>query len=205
MDTDELIAATMRRVAASATPPQDAPTPTLTPTRRWSTPLVVAAAAAAVVLVVAIASTVGTRDAPTGPPAGTTSTSPSTAACRLDHPPKPLPTWARTGFTPPTQPVSYVLGDRGDMAAILWATHHPLVAPPAADRGNKILWVARVGATEGPLRIRATLASTGQTVTRTVRAAPGPSIIDLPAPGCWSLDLRWGSRSDHLVLGYADR
>ena len=205
MDTDEFIAATMRRVAASATPP---PEGTIAPTRmrRWSTVLVVAAAAAAVALIVAVAGMVGTHEARTGSPAGTTSTGPpATAACRLAYTPKALPVWARTGFTPPDQPVPYVLGDRGDMVAILWAPRHPLVAPPAADRNNKILWVARVGAAEGPLQIRATLASTGQTVTRTVEAAPGPSIIDLPTAGCWSLDLRWGSRQDHLDLGYAAR
>ena len=89
------------------------------------------------------------------------------------------------------------------MAAIVWAAHHPLVAPPAPDKGNKSLWVARVGATEGPLRIRATLASTGQTVTRNLAAAPGPSTIDLPEAGCWSFDLTWGSHQDHLVLAYA--
>ena len=91
------------------------------------------------------------------------------------------------------------------MAAIVWATHHPLVAPQAVRKNNKILWVARIGAAEGPLQIRATLASTGQTVTRTLAAAPGPSTIDLPAAGCWSFDLRWGSHQDHLVLGYAPR
>ena len=96
-----------------------------------------------------------------------------------------------------------MLGDGGDIAAILWATHHPLVSPPAAHRSNKILWVARVGATEGPLEIRATLVSTGETVTRTVEGAPGPSTIDLPSAGCWSLELTWGSHQDHLMLGYA--
>ncbi len=99
----------------------------------------------------------------------------------------------------------YVLSDRGDIAAIVWAAHRPLVVPPAANKNNKILWVARVGALEGPLQIRATLAGTGQTVTRTVDAAPGPSIIDLPSPGCWSFELTWGTHHDHLVLGYASR
>ena len=37
----------------------------------------------------------------------------------------------------------YVLSDKGDMAAIVWASEDPLVSPPAADRNNKILWVAR--------------------------------------------------------------
>ena len=98
----------------------------------------------------------------------------------------------------------HVVGDRGDITAILWADHDPLTAPPSADRNNKILWVARVGAGDGPLEITATLAGTGRTATREVAPAPGPSFVDLPAPGCWSLDLTWGSHHDHLVLGYAE-
>ncbi len=206
MDTDEFIAATMRRVAASPVPPPPA-TLTPAPTRRWFAPLVAAAAAGVVALIVVAASMVSSHRSEVSPHAEATSrTSPQTAtACRVDYPPKPLPQWARTGFTPPDQPVSYVLGDRGDLAAIVWATHHPLVAPQSVRKNNKILWVARIGVAEGPLQIRATLASTGQTVTRTLPAAPGPSTIDLPAAGCWSFDLKWGSHQDHLVLGYAPR
>lgn len=97
----------------------------------------------------------------------------------------------------------YVLGDKGDMAAIVWVSRHPLVAPPEAGKQNKILWVARVGAVDGPLQIRAALAGTAETVTRTVDPTPGPSIIDLPSPGCWSFDLTWGSHHDEMRLGYA--
>lgn len=96
----------------------------------------------------------------------------------------------------------YVLSDKGDMAAIVWVSQHPLAAPPAADKNNKILWVARIGADDGPLEIRATSEDSGQTVSRTVVPAPGPSIIDLPTPGCWSLALSWGGHHDHLQLGY---
>lgn len=96
----------------------------------------------------------------------------------------------------------YVLSDNGDMAAIVWAKRHPLAAPPVADKNNKILWVARVGAAQGPLEIRAVLEGMGQTVSRTVDPAPGPSIIDLPSPGCWSFYLTWGSHHDHLQLAY---
>jgi hypothetical protein len=95
----------------------------------------------------------------------------------------------------------YVLSDKGDMAAILWDTLEPLAAPPVAGKNNKILWVARVGA-GAPLRIRAALEGTGRTVTRSVDPAPGPSIIDLPSPGCWSFDLTWGGNRDHLELEY---
>jgi hypothetical protein len=99
--------------------------------------------------------------------------------------------------------VPYVLGDKGDMAAIVWVSRHPLAAPPVAGKNNKILWMARVGALDGPLQVRATLEGTGQTVTRKVDPAPGPSIVDLPVPGCWSFDLAWGSHHDHLRLRYA--
>ena len=97
----------------------------------------------------------------------------------------------------------YVLGDKGDMAAIVWAPRNPLAAPPVPDKNNKILWVARVGGADGPLQIRAALEGTRETVTRKVDPAPGPSIIDLPSPGCWSVDLTWGNHHDHMLLGYA--
>ena len=94
----------------------------------------------------------------------------------------------------------YVMGDSGDIVAILWAEHDPLQAPPAADRNNKILWASRVGG--GDLHIRATLGSSDETVTRSVAGGPGPSIIDLPSPGCWSFDLTWGAQHDHIQLEY---
>lgn len=96
----------------------------------------------------------------------------------------------------------YVMGDRGDIVAVLWADHDPLVVPPAADRNNKILWVARVSSM-GPLHIRARLTGSDRSVRRQVAGGPGPSIVDLPAPGCWSLDLRWGKQHDRLLLEYA--
>lgn len=128
--------------------------------------------------------------------------SPATGAvsCRADYTPATLPPWARSGFTPPTQPMPYVMGDRGDIVAILWAEHDPLQTPPSPARNNKILWVSRVGG--GDLTIDATLESTGRSVTRSVPGGPGPSIINLPATGCWSLDLTWGTAHDHLQLEY---
>ena len=98
----------------------------------------------------------------------------------------------------------YVLGDRGDIVAILWADHNPLHVPPLAVRQNKILWVPRVvSGTFTPLRIRATLDGTNQTVTRQVAGGPGPSIIDLPVAGCWPLNLTWSGHQDHLALRYS--
>jgi hypothetical protein len=37
---------------------------------------------------------------------------------------------------------------------------------------------------------------------REVAEGPGPSTLDLPAPGCWTLDLRWADRTDTLRLSY---
>ena len=134
------------------------------------------------------------------PAASASSTATASAACRSDYTPATLPTWARAGFTPPTQPMPYVMSDRGDIVAILWAEHDPLQVPPTADRNNKILWVSREGG--GDLNIRAALESSDQTVTRSVVGGPGPSIIDLPSPGCWSFDLTWGTQHDHIQLEY---
>jgi hypothetical protein len=133
-------------------------------------------------------------------PGGSSAAAPAASGCTTDFTPRRLPTWARTGFTPPTQRIPYVLGDGGDIVAILWADHDPLSAPPRADRNNKILWASPYG---GTLRIAATRSGSDQTVVRTVPGGPGPSIIDLPAPGCWSFDLTWGGHHDHLRLGYA--
>jgi hypothetical protein len=98
----------------------------------------------------------------------------------------------------------YVMGDRGDIVAILWSEHDPLVVPPAAERNNKILWVARVSSA-GPLKMRARLTGSGASAARRVDGGPGPSVIDLPAPGCWSFDLTWGEQHDHVRLEYAPR
>lgn len=146
-----------------------------------------------------------TSDVP-GVVASPTPSPPAASTCRNDYVSRPLPSWARAGFTPPDQRVPYVLGDRGDIAAVVWVTHEPLVVPPAEDKNNKILWVSRVSSGDpASLRIRAVLTGSGLTATRTVEGGPGPSVIDLPAPGCWSLDLTWGSRHDHLRLEYAAR
>ena len=114
-----------------------------------------------------------------------------------------LPEWARTGFSDPEPRVPYVRGTQGRILAVLFAP--PLTAPaPAHGRSNKILWVARVAAS-GDLVIDARQDGTGLRVRRVVPGGPGPSTVDLPAAGCWRLDLRWGPYTDSLALSYAAR
>jgi hypothetical protein len=116
----------------------------------------------------------------------------------------PLPTWARAGFNHPSAPQPHVLGADGDIVAILWAVRDPLRSPPLPGRANKILWVSRLPVQPlSPLKIRATLAGTGASVSREVIGGPGPSDVDLPEAGCWTLALSWSGHTDEVKLRYA--
>jgi hypothetical protein len=120
----------------------------------------------------------------------------------------PLPGWAAGGFSGDAR-VPHVFGAQGDIVAVLFSF------PPARIRkdgsSNKILWVSRPAATSSDaaslptLAITATLDGTVTRVTREVAGGPGPSIIDLPAAGCWHLELRWSGRTDTMDLVYAER
>lgn len=112
--------------------------------------------------------------------------------------------WARKGFLRGSQ--RHMIGDRGEIAAVLFG--YPYHAPAAKGRANKILWVAKdaEGAADmGPddrLTIKASLAGTNEVVTRSVAGGPGPSLIDMPEPGCWTFSLSWPGHSDSLDIEY---
>ena len=151
----------------------------------------VAAVAASVAVTAGGAAAVATwahhRDSP---PAGG-----GGSACSLTS--DPLPTWARTGFSPGAYRTPHVMGKDGRIVAIPFIrlrVHQP------PDAGNKVLWVSKAG--YGPLRIEATLEGTSRTVVRTLPDGPGPSYVDMPAPGCWRMDLSWAGRHDSLGLRY---
>jgi hypothetical protein len=95
----------------------------------------------------------------------------------------------------------HVMGAAGNIVAILWATPNALHAPPLPDRANKILWVSRVSSS-GPMTIRARLAGSTRTATVDLPDGPGPSYVNMPAPGCWTLHLSWGGHTDQLSLRY---
>ena len=127
----------------------------------------------------------------------------SSNACTAQPPIGPLPAWAQSGFTPPDVAMPHVLGQSGNIVAILWAPRDALHAPPLQDRNNKILWVSRLPLLDAvPLVIKATLAGTTRATTVTLPQGPGPSIVDLPAPGCWTLQLSWSGYTDELHLRY---
>ncbi|MFC0528917.1 hypothetical protein [Phytohabitans kaempferiae] len=139
------------------------------------------------------------QPAPATPPAGTSI--PADAGCVADVPVRVLPEWARVGFSDATPRMPYVLGSRGDIAAIIFG--YPLHQPPLPDRNNKILWVSRVPLESGsPLVIEARLGGAGEVTRHEVTGGPGPSSIDLPAAGCWHLDLTWSGHTDSMRLTY---
>jgi hypothetical protein len=141
--------------------------------------------------------------------ASITASQPATAgACASAVVYRSLPAWARSGFTPPSIAMPHVLGARGDIVAVLWARHDPLVTPTATGRANKILWVSKLPASGGSsLEITAQRLVGGLPVgpvqRRAVAGGPGPSTIDMPAAGCWQFTLRWSGHTDTLDLPYA--
>ena len=158
------------------------------------------------VLLLAGGSSAGRPATPPGTsPAGTTTAAPAATGCHAAVATGRLPDWADTGFSGDTR-MPHVLGDRGEIVAILFG--HPLTY--ARDEGptNKILWVGSpTSGSPDPtasttLVITATLDGVGTPVTREVAGGPGPSIVDLPAAGCWRLRLAWSGRSDTMDLVY---
>jgi len=116
-----------------------------------------------------------------------------------------LPVWARTGFSDPRPRMPHVLGRRGLLAALLFGD--PLSAPESRDHGNKILWVSRPPLS-GPADLRLAARRVeggrfvGRSVVRVVAGGPGPSLIDLPRPGCWRVRAAWAGHRDTLDLVY---
>jgi hypothetical protein len=134
--------------------------------------------------------------------------SPSPPACHSVVRHGVLPTWARTGFSDPRPRLPHVIGRADGIAALVFG--YPLRSPATKDRGNKILWVShRAVKLLSDLRIHAQRMDgrrrVGRAVTRVVVGGPGPSGINLPAPGCWRLTLRWSGHTDELDLQYAHR
>jgi hypothetical protein len=132
----------------------------------------------------------------------------ATGACRSELRDGVLPVWARAGFSDPEPRTTYVLGRSGRIVAILFGSRS-LSSPPAADHNNKILWVSRAANDGRNLRIEAQRLSgskpLGAPVARSVMGGPGPSIINLPSPGCWRFTLRWSGSTDTLDLLYNPR
>ncbi|MDQ6658552.1 MAG: hypothetical protein M3Z00_10045 [Actinomycetota bacterium] len=108
------------------------------------------------------------------------------------------PQWAQAGFSGPGF-APFAFSASGNLIAYVFVP--PLVSPPAADHHNKILWVTKSAPLNaGEFTIVGQLEGSNRTVTVDVGLSPGPSIVDMPAPGCWHLSLKWGNTTDSIDL-----
>lgn len=151
------------------------------------------AVAASVVAIAAVASAVAITRTSQQTPAGH-------SACAGAVSTDPLPAWARAGFSPNGYRTPHVLGSRGEILGVLFT--QPLRVHQPYGTNNKILWVAKDPGS-GPLTIRAALEGTDLAAIRTVPTGPGPSIINLPAAGCWRLTLTWSGHRDTVAIRYS--
>jgi hypothetical protein len=128
----------------------------------------------------------------------------SPAPCHAEVRSGVLPTWARSGFADKRPRIAHTLGRSGKIAAILFG--YPLRSPPAEGRNNKILWVSRRPHSRAALWIRAQLMDgtdmIGAPIRTIVAGGPGPSLVNVPTPGCWRVTLWWSGRRDTLDLEY---
>jgi hypothetical protein len=106
------------------------------------------------------------------------------------------PAWARISGAPPTPPTPFVVGAGDHVAGFLF--RFPLRARLPVSTADKILWA--IGTDAKALRITARRPGrTDRTVRVPVSIDGGSGQIQrsrarFPQPGCWRLELRWGSR-----------
>lgn len=110
-----------------------------------------------------------------------------------------LPVWARAGFFPPFDDTPFVTSKRGDLIGVVFG--YPLKSPRVKpnDGNNKVLWVSREH--EGQMQVNAQLVGSSQVVDIGY-VDIGPSIVDMPKPGCWHLTLHGLGWTDTIDLVY---
>lgn len=153
--------------------------------RRW----MIAAPAAVVLIVASLLTGMALFQPYNTMPAGPAE--PSTCAPLQTGTP---PEWAQGGFTGNGYP-PFATSSSGEVIAFVFA--NPLSAPPEANRNNKILWVQHNGHATGA-QVTARLEGTDR-VTH-LRLSDGPSIVDMPAAGCWHLEWSVAGKHDYINL-----
>jgi len=136
------------------------------------------------------------------PPASTTA-SPNIPPCAPDVQQGVLPDWARAGFVDPEPEATYSLSRGGQILGILFG--FPLSAPSRPDANNKILWVSPRADGHDLVIAGQWMEGTrpvGDPVQVSIPGGPGPSIVDMPEPGCWRFTLRWAGVVDTMDLEY---
>ena len=144
-----------------------------------------------------------------GQPTAAASPSPVAAACtassvRTSAPPAWLD--VASGHNTPSG-LPYTVDGAETVAGFLFG--HPLRAGHPENPANKILWVVRFPRDGSDLTITAHPEGASTPLVKVVQPAnsgPGeiyPSIVDVPAAGCWVFDLAWAAHRATLSLAYA--
>lgn len=100
--------------------------------------------------------------------------------------------------------VVYVIASPADAAGVLFG--YPLRAGHPTNPSNKILWLVK-GAPTGPA-LEIAGSGPGPAVTPVREVVPfiasgqAPSIVDLPATGCWHLTLSWSTHTAAVDIPY---
>jgi hypothetical protein len=95
-----------------------------------------------------------------------------------------------------------------DKAAAGFIFGYPLRSGHPANPDNKILWVVGSPRAGSPLAITARpLGSAAPVIGQSLPDSSGPgeiypSVVDVPTPGCWHLDLSWAGHRAALDLEY---
>jgi hypothetical protein len=114
-----------------------------------------------------------------------------------------LPDWTASALV---SGLPHVRSREGNLVGVLFVS--PLAAPPRqGGPNNKILWISKAPRDGARLTLTLTPLHGGASVTTTEPASstPGeiyPSIVDVPAAGCWRVDATWGSNRATLELAY---
>jgi hypothetical protein len=91
--------------------------------------------------------------------------------------------------------VPWALGTNDDTVAYLFATQLVAGVGSRVDGSqNKVLWEAEESPSGGNVLVEGRPLGKSEPV---VTIAGGPSITDVPMPGCWAFRLSWGSNGEH--------
>jgi hypothetical protein len=108
------------------------------------------------------------------------------------------PAWAQGGWTHATGTpwgVPWALGTGGDAVAFVFANELVAGGSPRIDgTNNKVLWVAKGSPTNFVVE---GIPPGGTQAVVTVNG--GPSIVDVPSPGCWRFHLTWGDGAGSTI------
>ena len=120
------------------------------------------------------------------------------------------PTWTASAFGSSSpgfaNVLPYAVAEHGNAAGFIFG--YPLRAGAPSNRRNKILWIVRLPRNGSELTIRGTPLDGVRpviTVSSPANSSPGeiyPSIVNVPAAGCWRMTLHWAGHTDALDLAY---